>query len=157
MIALVSSAAVLVGAAFMLVAALGVVRLPDLYTRMQAATKASTVGVVAMMAAIALAHADASVTIRAVLVAGFFLLTSPVAAHAIARSAHTRKVPVAPGTRVDLGEREPHVAGAPGALGAPGGGSGAAPVEDGTRGAPEAEHGRDGVPAGGAHPEEARR
>jgi multicomponent Na+:H+ antiporter subunit G len=102
--AFLASAAVLAGAAFMFVAALGVARLPDLYTRMQAATKASTVGVVGLMCGVAAAHSDASVTIRAVLIAGFFLLTSPVAAHAIARSAHTREVPLAPGTRVDRGD-----------------------------------------------------
>jgi multicomponent Na+:H+ antiporter subunit G len=100
-----ASAAVLAGAAFMFVAALGIARLPDLYTRMQAATKASTVGVVGVMCGVALAHAEASVTIRAVLVAGFFLLTSPVAAHAIARSAHRRAAPPWGGTRVDRGDR----------------------------------------------------
>jgi multicomponent Na+:H+ antiporter subunit G len=99
-----ASAAVLAGTAFMFVAALGVARLPDLYTRMQAATKATTVGVVGVMCGVAIAHYDASVTIRAILVAGFFLLTAPVAAHAIARSAHTRDVPLAPGTRIDLGD-----------------------------------------------------
>lgn len=100
-----ASAAVLAGAAFMFVAALGVARLPDLYTRMQAATKAATVGVVGVMVGVALAYFDASVTVRAVVVAGFFLLTSPVAAHAIARSAHTREVPLAPGTRIEPLER----------------------------------------------------
>lgn len=102
--AVLASAAVLAGAAFMFIAALGVARLPDLYTRMQAATKATTVGVVGVMCGVAIAHYDASVTIRAVLVAGFFLLTAPVAAHAIARSAHTGEVPLAPGTRIDLGD-----------------------------------------------------
>jgi multicomponent Na+:H+ antiporter subunit G len=96
-----ASAAVLAGAAFMFIAALGIARLPDLYTRMQAATKASTVGVVAVMCGIAVAYPDASVTIRAILVAGFFLLTSPVAAHAIARSAHLREAELAPGTKVE--------------------------------------------------------
>jgi multicomponent Na+:H+ antiporter subunit G len=100
-----ASAAVLAGAAFMFVAALGVARLPDLYTRMQAATKATTVGVVGVMCGVAVAHHEVSVTIRAVLIAGFLLLTSPVAAHAIARSAHTRQVPLAPGTRIELGDR----------------------------------------------------
>jgi multicomponent Na+:H+ antiporter subunit G len=100
-----ASAALLAGAAFMFVAALGIVRLPDLYTRMQAATKASAVGVVAIMGAIAVALPGAPVMVRAGLVAVFFLLTAPVAAHAIARSAHTRGVPLAPGTRVDRGDR----------------------------------------------------
>jgi multicomponent Na+:H+ antiporter subunit G len=104
-----ASFAVLAGAAFMLVAALGVVRLPDIYTRMQAATKAATVGVVGVMCGVAVAFADAPVTARVALVSAFLLLTSPVAAHAIARSAHARGVPVAPGTRVDPGtaRREP--------------------------------------------------
>lgn len=102
-----ASAAVLAGAAFMFVAGLGVLRLPDLYTRLHAATKASTVGVVAMLCGVGVAHVDAPTTVRALLVAAFFLLTAPVAAHAIARSAHAREVPLAPGTRVDLGERPP--------------------------------------------------
>lgn len=97
----IASIAVLAGAAFMFVAGLGVARLPDLYTRMHAATKPATVGVVAMMSGLALAVYEVPVTARAALVALFFLLTAPVAAHAIARSAHTRRVPLAPGTYVD--------------------------------------------------------
>jgi multicomponent Na+:H+ antiporter subunit G len=97
----VASIAVLAGAAFMFVAALGVTRLPDLYTRMHAATKPSTVGIAALMAGVAVAFHEVPVTARAALVALFFLLTAPVAAHAIARSAHTRRVPLAPGTRVE--------------------------------------------------------
>jgi multicomponent Na+:H+ antiporter subunit G len=102
---LLASAAVLSGAAFMFVAALGVARLPDIYTRMQAATKAATVGVAGVMCAVAVAHDHAGATIRAVLIAGFFLLTSPVAAHAIARAAHARGVPLAPGTWIEPGAR----------------------------------------------------
>jgi multicomponent Na+:H+ antiporter subunit G len=99
----IASVAVLAGAAFMLVAGLGLARLPDLYTRMHAATKPATVGVVAIMSGVALALYEVPVTARAALVALFFLLTAPVAAHAIARSAHSRRVPLAPGTRVDDG------------------------------------------------------
>lgn len=97
----IASIAVLTGAAFMFVAGLGVARLPDLYTRMHAATKPATVGVVAIMSGVALALYEVPVTARAALVALFFLLTAPVAAHAVARSAHTRRVPLAPGTHVD--------------------------------------------------------
>lgn len=104
----IASATVLIGAAFMFVAALGVARMPDLFTRMQAATKASTVGVLLVMCGVALAHLEGAATIRAVLIAGFFLLTSPVAAHAIARSARVREVPLAPGTMVEApGTRGP--------------------------------------------------
>jgi multicomponent Na+:H+ antiporter subunit G len=105
----IASAAVLVGAAFMFIAALGVARLPDLFTRMQAATKASTVGVILVMGGVAVAHLEGSVTVRAALIAAFLLLTSPVAAHAIARSARVREVPLAPGTVVEdeAGPRAP--------------------------------------------------
>jgi multicomponent Na+:H+ antiporter subunit G len=99
----IASVAVLAGAAFMLVAGLGLARLPDLYTRMHAATKPATVGVVAIMSGVALALYEVPVTARAALVALFFLLTAPVAAHAIARSAHSRRVALAPGTRIDDG------------------------------------------------------
>jgi multicomponent Na+:H+ antiporter subunit G len=99
-----ASLAVLAGAAFMFVAGLGLARLPDLYTRMHAATKPATVGVAAIMTAVALSLDRLPVTVRAALVAVFFLLTAPVAAHAIARSAHTRRVPLAPGTRVERGD-----------------------------------------------------
>jgi multicomponent Na+:H+ antiporter subunit G len=102
----IASVAVLAGAAFMFVAALGVARLPDLYTRMHAATKPASVGIVAVMSGVALAAYEVPVTARAALVALFFLLTAPVAAHAIARSAHTRRVPLAPGTRVEDGAAE---------------------------------------------------
>ncbi len=105
MTTVIASVAVLVGAGFMFVAALGVARMPDLFTRMQAATKATTVGVLLVMCGVAVAHLETSVTIRAALIAGFFLLTSPVAAHAIARSAHVRDVPLAPGTVVENPER----------------------------------------------------
>jgi hypothetical protein len=53
------------------------------------------------MSGVALALYALPVTARAGLVASFFLLTAPVAAHAIARSAHTRRVPLAPGTHVE--------------------------------------------------------
>jgi multicomponent Na+:H+ antiporter subunit G len=100
----IASVVLLAGAAFMFVAGLGVARFPDLYTRMHAATKPATVGVVAVMSGVALALYEVPVTARAALVAMFFLLTSPVAAHAIARSAHTRRVPLARGTRVEVGD-----------------------------------------------------
>jgi multicomponent Na+:H+ antiporter subunit G len=97
----IASIAVLAGAGFMLVAGVGLARLPDLYTRMHAATKPASVGVVAIMSGVAFAFYDLPVTARAALVALFFLLTAPVAAHAIARTAHTLRVPLARGTRVE--------------------------------------------------------
>jgi multicomponent Na+:H+ antiporter subunit G len=78
----------LVGALFVLVAALGVVRLPDLLMRMHAATKAGTLGAGLLLIAIAVSSPETSVVARAVATIVFLLLTAPVAAHLIARAAY---------------------------------------------------------------------
>ena len=82
------------GSTFMLIAAIGLVRLPDLFTRMQAATKASTLGIVCMALA-ALWHFGAgAVGVPALLIVVFMFLTAPVAAHVIARAAYRTNVPL---------------------------------------------------------------
>ena len=78
----------LVGALFVLVAALGLVRLPDLLMRMHAATKAGTLGAGLLLIAIAVSSPEASVVARAVATIVFLLLTAPIAAHLIARAAY---------------------------------------------------------------------
>ena len=55
----------LIGATLVLLAAVGIVRMPDLFTRMQAATKASTLGLGCLLAAAAIALADSSAVVRA--------------------------------------------------------------------------------------------
>ena len=90
-----------VGAVLMLLAALGVVRMPDLFSRMQAATKASTLGVGCMMLAVAVHFADLAVTTRAVLIVAFVFLTAPVSAHMIGRAAYYVGVPLWEGTTLD--------------------------------------------------------
>jgi multicomponent Na+:H+ antiporter subunit G len=77
-----------IGALFSLLAAIGVLRLPDLYTRMHAASKAGVVGAGLVLLALALASGDGSVMLRAVLGILFLLLTTPVAAHLLARAAY---------------------------------------------------------------------
>lgn len=94
-----ASAALLVfGAFFMLLAGVGVLRLPDLFMRLQASTKASTLGVGCMLMAVAIHFQDLAVTTRAVLVVAFFCLTAPVGAHIIARAAYAAGVPLWEGT-----------------------------------------------------------
>jgi multicomponent Na+:H+ antiporter subunit G len=101
MIEWIASFLLLTGAAFMLVAAVGLVRFPDLLTRMHAAAKAGGLGVGLVVGAVAAAIGDAQVITEAVLVAVFLLLTAPVAAHVIARAAHRSGVPLWSGTRLD--------------------------------------------------------
>jgi multicomponent Na+:H+ antiporter subunit G len=74
------------GAVFSLLAAVGVLRLPDLLTRMHAASKAGAVGGGLILLAVPLVSLDGSVALRAILGVVFLVLTTPVAAHLLARA-----------------------------------------------------------------------
>ena len=78
----------LIGAVFSLLAAIGILRLPDLYTRMHAASKAGTMGSGLMLIAIAVIAFDGPVILRALVGVVFLLLTTPVSAHLLARAAY---------------------------------------------------------------------
>lgn len=78
----------LAGGAFVLLAAVGVVRMPDLFMRMQATSKASTLGVLLLALAAAVHFGDIRTAIRAGAIVVFYYLTNPVAAHVIARAAY---------------------------------------------------------------------
>ena len=91
----------LAGAAFALLAAIGVLRMPDVFTRMQAATKASTLGVGCLLAGAALQMGDFASFMRAMSIGAFVLLTTPVSAHVIARASYRAKVPLWEGTVLD--------------------------------------------------------
>lgn len=84
----------LTGAAFMFLAAVGVVRMPDLFTRMQVTTKAATLGAGCMLLAAGLHFGELGVTTRVLAVIAFLFLTAPVAAHMIARAAYFIGVPL---------------------------------------------------------------
>jgi len=79
---------IIIGALFTLVAAIGLLRLPDLYTRMHAASKAGTVGSGLMLVALAVYTDDLSITTRAIAAIVFFLLTAPISAHLLAKAAY---------------------------------------------------------------------
>jgi multicomponent Na+:H+ antiporter subunit G len=96
-----SAALLLVGAAFVLLAAVGVVRMPDVFTRMQAATKAASLGAICLLLGASVFFGQLDVTVRAVLIVGFVFLTAPVSAHMVARAAYAAGVPLWEGTHVD--------------------------------------------------------
>ena len=97
------------GAAFTLLGALGTLRMPDLFTRLQASTKAGTLGVSCIMVAAAIHFVDLAVAVRALLVVAFLFLTAPVAAHIIARAAHFTRVPLWSRNTIDeLGDTRRH-------------------------------------------------
>ncbi len=87
-----ASALLLFGAAFALIAAIGVVRMPDLYCRTHAATKAGAFGVSLILLGLMVALPDLRVVIQSFMIIGFFYLTAPIAAHMIGRVALQRKV-----------------------------------------------------------------
>jgi multicomponent Na+:H+ antiporter subunit G len=77
----------LAGSFVTLVAALGLFRLPDLFTRMHASSKAGTAGSGLLLLGVALQSGEVEVWIKCLLTAGFFVLTAPVAAHLLAKAA----------------------------------------------------------------------
>ncbi len=97
-IAYLISALILLGAAFFLIAAIGVVRFPDLLTRMHAATKAGAFGGALLLIAAALFFAEAGVIAKCALILLFFYLTAPVAGQMLGRAGYRAKVPLAPQT-----------------------------------------------------------
>jgi multicomponent Na+:H+ antiporter subunit G len=92
MIELLQSVFILGGAAFCLIAAIGIVRLPDLYVRMHAATKAGTLGAGLTILAVAIGADDLGTVIRSIAAILFLLLTAPIAAHLLARAAYASGV-----------------------------------------------------------------
>jgi multicomponent Na+:H+ antiporter subunit G len=95
------SIVLLIGGFFMLIGGIGVVRMPDVYMRMSATTKASTMGVGFLLAGAALLFNDFAITVRAVLTVVFVVMTAPVAAQMIGRAAYFDGVPLWEHTRID--------------------------------------------------------
>jgi multicomponent Na+:H+ antiporter subunit G len=89
------------GALLLLIAAIGVVRMPDVFLRMSAVSKASSLGASLMLFAVAVALPDLSAAVRAVAAILFLFLTAPVASHLIGRAAYRRGVPRWRGMVVD--------------------------------------------------------
>jgi multicomponent Na+:H+ antiporter subunit G len=106
MIDIVTAVLWLVGSAFALLAAVGVLRMPDVFTRMQASTKASTLGVACLLLGAALQMGDLASFIRAASIGAFVLLTTPVAGHVIARASYFSAVPLWTGTVLDERKRD---------------------------------------------------
>ncbi len=80
--------ALAIGLAFCLLAAVGALRMPDVYTRMQAATKAGTLGISCIIVAVAIHFVDGITALQACMVIAFLFLTAPIASHLIARAAY---------------------------------------------------------------------
>ncbi|QEF99272.1 Na(+)/H(+) antiporter subunit G [Stieleria maiorica] len=95
------------GTCFALLAAVAVVRMPDLYTRMHGATKSATLGVGCTVLSAAVGLANMETTTVAILIIGFLFVTSPVAAHMIGRAAYRQQSPMWKDTVIDESPRGP--------------------------------------------------
>jgi multicomponent Na+:H+ antiporter subunit G len=97
----ISNALMLIGAIFFLLSAVGILRMPDLFTRMQPATKGTTLGIACTLLAVAVHFSDSSVTARAIAAIAFFFITAPVTAHLISRASYFVGVPLWKDTVID--------------------------------------------------------
>lgn len=93
MSALLADALVVLGLAVITVGVYGVVRLPDVYTQLHAASKAAFLGVSLLLAS-ASVGGDGAIIARSGLIVALLAVTTPVAAHAIARAARHREEPL---------------------------------------------------------------
>lgn len=93
-----------VGIFFSVVGVLGIMRMPDVYCRLHSSGKVSTVGIAGLLAGGAVLLPE--ITLKAVALALFLVITAPVASHAIAAAAYRQGVPRANCVRDDLAALE---------------------------------------------------
>lgn len=91
----------LVGSVFILIASIGILRMPDLFLRLQVTSKASVMGLTCILLAVAIHFASTVVTLRAALIICFIVLTIPVATHMLARAGYATNVPLSEETIVN--------------------------------------------------------
>jgi multicomponent Na+:H+ antiporter subunit G len=103
-----------VGLFFALTGAVGILRMPDVYTRIQCSSKTVTMGALPLLAALAVGEGPMTTYGARALVVGFLLMVlSPAATHALARAAYKTDVPMWSGAVADE-PRERDAGAAPG-------------------------------------------
>lgn len=103
---IVTSFLLVIGALLIFIAAIGLLRMPDLFTRMSCNAKAATFGISILLLALALYFRELDVSSRALATIGFIVLTTPVAAHRIGQVAYREGVVLWEETVVDEMEVE---------------------------------------------------
>ncbi len=89
----------LMGSFVLLVASIGLVRMPDVYNRLQAGTKASTLGTI--LSLVGLVFIVPGWSAKLILLIFFILMTNPVSSHVLARVAYFIKIPFTDRTVTD--------------------------------------------------------
>ena len=83
---------IIIGILFDIFGCIGLVRFPDVYNRLQASTKCVTLGTFLVLIGVALVCGLSALSMKAVICGVFILITSPTAAHAIAKGAYASGV-----------------------------------------------------------------
>lgn len=95
-----------VGILFDLLGCVGMVRFPDVYNRLQAGTKCVTLGVCLILLGTIVMTDTTPTRLKALLCIAFILITSPTAAHALARAARHSGIELWERSIVDQFEKE---------------------------------------------------
>ncbi len=82
----------LIGSLFLFLGALGILRMPDLYNRMQTGTKSTTLGSILTLLGIGIYHTDWF--FQSFILVAFIVTTNPLSSHALARAAHFAGIPL---------------------------------------------------------------
>ena len=96
---MIGSIIIFAGSVFLLLASLGVLRMPDSYNRIQTGTKATTLGLILVLIGVAFYHPDW--TWKSIALIFFVLLTNPVSSHALAKAAHKCGIKMTEDTVID--------------------------------------------------------
>ncbi len=87
MIDLLSWVSLIAGSVFLIIGTIGLIRLPDFFTRLHAASVVDTLGCILIMMGLMLQAGLSLITVKLILIVIFILFTSPTAAHALAKAA----------------------------------------------------------------------
>ena len=91
---------ILVGSLFLFLGSLGIFRMPDVYNRLQAGTKATTLG--AMSLILGIGFLDNDFLVKSIVLIIFIVLTNPISSSTIARASHNSGVPLDAKSVIDV-------------------------------------------------------
>jgi multicomponent Na+:H+ antiporter subunit G len=103
---LAGKAIVIIGALFNLFGCIGLIRLPDVYNRLQGATKCVTLGTCSILLGVLISSGVSPTGLKALAAILFIVITAPTAAHALSRGAHKSGIPLWEGSMVDKYEED---------------------------------------------------
>jgi multicomponent Na+:H+ antiporter subunit G len=89
----------MIGVVFSLIGGVGILRMPDFWTRAHAASITDTVGVAFILLGLMLQAGPSLITVKLVMILVFLYITSPTAGHALCQAANAHGVPFTPSTR----------------------------------------------------------